>query len=396
MKESIFNYHSVINDKNYLFNTNNGGLLELTKSDFNNEEKDYLARQGFYVDENIDEIQKLEEEVNESIWSGSESLELTIALTNQCNFKCAYCYQDKNQKVMSMQVADDILQKIESILSKGNYKEIYIHYFGGEPLLNIPILKYLDNNICKSAQDNHVKYVSFITTNGEMLDDSVLQSVKLDHIQLTFDGREETHNKLRISETFHFKDEIALLKKILDTTNARITLRMNACVENKEEIREFYQSILKQFGYERIDINLNRMIKFHEKDNFEMLDQKEYAQLFFDIKKLYEEITGKFQLPIPRKTNCKFICGMAYSISPDGYCNFCSGSVENGTILFKDIDITKRNEIKFRKECKSCTFLPLCLVGCIVQHNIGAGCCTYEKFCMEDILKYYIEKTEAL
>ena len=29
MKESIFNYHFLINDKEYLFNTNNGGLIEL-------------------------------------------------------------------------------------------------------------------------------------------------------------------------------------------------------------------------------------------------------------------------------------------------------------------------------------------------------------------------------
>lgn len=395
MRESIFNYYVNLNNKKYLFNTNNGGLIELNNQGFNNEEMKYLQDHGYYIDKEEDEVQKLENEINNSIIQGSSSLELTISLTNQCNFKCSYCYQDKNSKVMTQKTADEILDKIVDILKSGGYKELYIHYFGGEPLLNIPILMYLDKSIHLISRDNGIVYRAYITTNGSLLSDDILENVKFDHIQLTFDGNENTHNRLRISETFHFHEEMNLLKKILHTTDSKITLRMNACGQNKNEILEFYEYALETFGYERIHINLNRMIKFHKDDKFDMLPQKEYARLFFQLKILYERLTGKIELPLPRKYSCKFICGLSYSISPDGYCNLCSGSVENGTRLFKDVDIDKRKKIIFRDACKKCICLPLCLGGCVVQHDVGAGCCTYEKFCLEDILKYYIEKSQS-
>lgn len=167
---------------------------------------------------------------------------------------------------------------------------------------------------------------------------------------------------------------------------------MNACVENKEEILKFYQYAIETFGEERLDINLNRMIKFHEKDNFEMLDAKEYAELFLELKVLLHKLTGTFLLPMPRSSICRFICGSAYSINPDGLCNLCSGSVENGKIAFEEVDINQKKEVILREKCKRCKFVPLCLGGCIVQHDIGAGCCTYEKYCIDKILEYYILK----
>lgn len=396
MKESIFNYYITINNKKYLFNTNNCGLLELPETDFTDEEKEYLVEHGFYVKDEEDEIQKLENEINDNIRQKDNTLELTIALTNQCNFRCAYCYQDKNHKVMTEQTAGYIIQKIKELLSTREYEELLIQYFGGEPLLNVPILKQLDKNIKLIAQKENVKYHTYLTTNGAMLNDELLSTVGFENIQLTFDGKENTHNRLRISDNFHFRDEIILLQKIIENTNARVILRMNACAQNKSEILDFYQFILKTFGHERIDINLNRMIKYHEDDDFEMMTEQEYAELFYELQMLVGKITGKLQLPIARKTPCKFTCGIAYSISPDGCCNLCSGSSKDGTILFKDIDITEYNLIKFREECKRCVCLPLCLGGCEVQYELSAGCCTYEKFCLDSILRSYIEKMEVV
>lgn len=361
MNASIFNYYSTINNKKYLFNSDNCGLLELPEADFANEEKEYLIEQGFYVKDDEDEIQKLKKEINDNIRRKDSTLELTIALTNQCNFRCKYCYQDKNHKVMTRQIADDIIQKVKEILNTGQYEEICIHYFGGEPLLNIPILKRLDKNIKLIAQNENVKYHTYLTTNGSMLTDELLSTMEFENIRLTFDGKEDTHNSLRISDSFHFRDEILLLQKIIENTNARVVLRMNACAQNKCEILDFYQFVLENLGYERISVNLNRMIKYHENDDFEMLTQQEYAELFYELQMLVGKITGKTQLPMDGKTPCKLTCGIAYSISPDGCCNLCSGSSTGGTMLFKDIDIAKYNLIKFREECESCVCLPLCL-----------------------------------
>lgn len=48
---------------------------------------------------------------------------------------------------MTTEVANMIIEKIDRILNDNIFEGINIHYFGGEPLLNIPVLIYLDENI---------------------------------------------------------------------------------------------------------------------------------------------------------------------------------------------------------------------------------------------------------
>lgn len=295
MKESLFNYRFEYENQKYIFNTNNNGLIQINNDIFTEEEREYLRVNRFWVDDNEDEIALLEREINHNIQKRQKELELTIALTNYCNFSCVYCYQNKNEKLMTTEVANMIIEKIDRILNDNIFEGINIHYFGGEPLLNIPVLIYLDENI----------------------------------------------------------------KKITDN--------------------------------ERIEINPNRTIKYHQDDSFEMLSVQEYAEVAYQIKLLWSEQKGKFELPVPRSTPCKFPYGNAYAISPEGYCTFCSGSMDQEKKYFFDVDIENKKMFSVRKECKKCNILPLCLGGCIIQYNLRAGACTYEKYELKNILISYIK-----
>ncbi len=51
-------------------------------------------------------------------------------------------------------------------------------------------------------------------------------------------------------------------------------------------------------------------------DSFEMLSVQEYAEVAYQIKYILSEQKGKFELPVPRSTPCKFPYGNAYAISP--------------------------------------------------------------------------------
>lgn len=381
-----------MNEKKYLFNFLNGGLIQISES-MTNEEIQYLYQNGFYVDDNKNEVEDLEKEVKKNIETDYQSMELTIALTNQCNFECIYCYQDKNKKEMETNTADALLQKIRMGLDNFPYKRVYIHYFGGEPLLNVNMLLYLHEAIKNLCMEKDVKYVSFITTNGQMLSTNLIKTIQFDYIQLTFDGEGKVHDKLRKSESFHFDDEIRLLENILKNSQSCIILRMNACEENRNEILPFYKYIFDTYGYERFQINLNRMIKYHPNDPFEMLSQKDYAELFYELNLLKEQYTGEFELPIALKVPCKFISGCAYSISSDGYCTYCSGLIENAEKLFQNVDFTDRKTINFREECRKCQMFPICLGGCPVQHNLHTGACTFEKYMIDNILQHFIQKT---
>lgn len=382
-------------DFKYIFNTNNGGLISTNPDGYTDEEKEYLIKNKFWVEDNTDEVSELEQEVNKNIWQGLDSLELTIALTNHCNFRCVYCYQDKNEQKMSLDVADKILDKIDRMLQYKRYEVIKIHYFGGEPLLNIPILCYLDEKITALSKKYQILYQAYLTTNGSMLTDELMSKVHFYSIQLTFDGMKNTHNSLRVSDSFHFDDEVQLIGRIMEHSDARIILRMNICKQNQEEIIALHRYVFDKYGWDRIEINPNRMIKYHEKDQFDMLSPKEYAEILFRLKVFMDKATGTYKLPIPRITPCKFPTGNAYAISPKGLCAFCSGEMNGGNTYFWDIDVNKKKEIRFRDECKKCVCLPLCLGGCIVQYRLNAGCCTHHKYEMKEILTYYIEKLQS-
>ena len=283
MKESLFNYRFEYENQKYIFNTNNNGLIQINNDIFTEEEREYLRVNRFWVDDNEDEIALLEREINHNIQKRQKELELTIALTNYCNFSCVYCYQNKNEKLMTTEVANMIIEKIDRILNDNKFEGINIHYFGGEPLLNIPVLIYLDENIKKITDKIGIVYKAFLTTNGSMLSKELLQKVKFSSIQLTFDGLEKTHDRLRVSDHFPFKEEIELIENIMNFSQAKVLLRTNICKENKDEIIALHKYIFEKFGNERIEINPNRTIKYHQDDSFEMLFVQEYAEVAYQI-----------------------------------------------------------------------------------------------------------------
>ena len=295
-------------------------------------------------------------------------------------------YYDK-KFIMSIEEAGKILSAYFQVVDSVEHFTVT----GGEPLLNIPVLIYLDENIKKITDKIGIVYKAFLTTNGSMLSKELLQKVKFSSIQLTFDGLEKTHDRLRVSDHFHFKEEIELIENIMNFSQAKVLLRTNICKENKDEIIALHKYIFEKFGNERIEINPNRTIKYHQDDSFEMLSVQEYAEVAYQIKLLWSEQKGKFELPVPRSTPCKFPYGNAYAISPEGYCTFCSGSMDQEKKYFFDVDIENKKMFSVRKECKKCNILPLCLGGCIIQYNLRAGACTYEKYELKNILISYIK-----
>lgn len=64
-------------------------------------------------------------------------LNLTIAPTSNCNFRCPYCYERNslNEKRMNDTTANDILKMIEDRIP--HLEAIDLTWYGGEPLLEL-------------------------------------------------------------------------------------------------------------------------------------------------------------------------------------------------------------------------------------------------------------------
>ena len=124
MKASLYNYSLRLPNKTTLFlnfytlsllalNGFEAGLAKKILANPNRAWKarsskelwDTLINQGFLIPDDGDEIARLKES-HEIGRANQSSLSLTIVPTLACNFRCVYCYQEKNQGAMTKAVEE--------------------------------------------------------------------------------------------------------------------------------------------------------------------------------------------------------------------------------------------------------------------------------------------------
>lgn len=120
---------------------------------------------------------------------------VTLTLTECCNLKCRYCYEEhKTLRTMTWETAKMILDKE---LNQKDYSEaINFELFGGEPFLQFELIKkiveYLKTNKAKKP------FRLFVTTNGTLVHGEIQEWLKQNRyaIQcgLSLDGTKEMHD----------------------------------------------------------------------------------------------------------------------------------------------------------------------------------------------------------
>jgi uncharacterized protein len=73
-------------------------------------------------------------------------------------------------------------------------------FFGGEPLLNLPVMYYLAERLSAAAAGRGVRMTSSIITNGLLLTPEVVDRMLrfgLKSVKITLDGDRDTHNRMR-------------------------------------------------------------------------------------------------------------------------------------------------------------------------------------------------------
>ena len=164
-----------------------------------------LAEHGFIVesrDADRDNLQRFFHEVRES----REQLRMTVLTTLQCNFACDYCIQgdhgdyNKHAAKMSLETAARVGDWAEQRLEALRPESYVLTFFGGEPLLNLPVMYYLAERMWKVCDARGVRMLINIITNGLLLTPEIvdrLNAFGLNGIKITLDGDRDTHNRMR-------------------------------------------------------------------------------------------------------------------------------------------------------------------------------------------------------
>jgi uncharacterized protein len=164
-----------------------------------------LAEHGFIVDTREAERQDLRQFFRD-VREGTDTLKVTVLTTLQCNFACDYCIQgdhgdyNKHAAKMSMEMAAKVGAWIEGRLDAITPNRLVLTFFGGEPLLNLPVLYYLAERLHASCEARGVRLLINIITNGLLLSRELVERLNplgLNGIKITLDGDRDAHNRSR-------------------------------------------------------------------------------------------------------------------------------------------------------------------------------------------------------
>lgn len=126
---------------------------------------------------------------------------IALFVTQECNLNCIYCYGDGGNYGCSGHLTSNIAQKAVDWLIEhsGDLKNLNISFFGGEPLLNFPVIKEVVEYARKMGHINNKEFKFGITTNLSLLNNEKLVFLKENNIttNVSFDGPKETQDKQR-------------------------------------------------------------------------------------------------------------------------------------------------------------------------------------------------------
>lgn len=361
----------------------NGGVEQVktmlnNPSEIMNVTQSYLLRKGFLIDsETFDEEYVCDELFVEHIHSNT--LTITLQVTDGCNFNCIYCPQDHQSKLMTKKTYDSVLNYV--IKNKERFTHLELILFGGEPSTAhksyLPFLKELNKILTFYGKS----LVGSMVTNGYLITNSILEelyNLNVCGYQITLDGNKETHNRQRMLKNGNGSFDVVYsnilnIKERTDLSRLSIGIRINVSKELLD-ISEHWLPILEPFsndgrfyidlavienrGGDRIGNYLNTM---------EIIDEMHPMLLLVKEKLLeYKLFEGNIK---PNFFVCKDMNKKALSVDAYGSVRACSsmhlhnaiGSLEsNGNVILSDLKKHKEFYASKYELCENCELKPLC------------------------------------
>lgn len=181
------------------------------------------------------------------------NVDYILYTTERCNLTCVYC-ENAEDRGKYQQDIDYDKNKLVKFLNK--QKNVNLHFYGGEPLLNIAFIDFLLKRVnCKRAT---------LQTNGLLfhrLSKELLN--KFEVVSISLDGSEKITDEFRGKGVY--KKAIDNVKKIKDKGyNGIINVRMTITpgVDIQDSVEHFIDDCKIKFDYIHWQLN----VLFHEND----------------------------------------------------------------------------------------------------------------------------------
>ena len=345
-----------------------------------------LHKQGIVVSREVDENKVMQDWFDQLRYS-TKTMECMILTTYNCNFACPYCFEEgvKEKKYLHEPKADQIIAWLQQKALKNSPKEIHIIFYGGEPLMNIPIIEYIGSRMKSWSAEHGIKFFFSLVTNGVGLTGKVadrLVPCGLKVAKITVDGPKEVHDKFRpfLNGRGSFDIIMNNIKEVWD--KLQVTIGANFNSHSYPYLFKFLD-YLEQEGL-KDKIALIDFKPITDRPNQPIVDQTacpthetdpEYGDQVLNIKR--EFMKRGFKTSEPMGTNfCEFKAGdMKSIIDTNGIIYKCPSMVGMPQFSFGTVEeeltenegykeLMKIELVDFQKQCKSCEFIPICAGGC--------------------------------
>jgi len=383
---------------------------------------DLLWENGFLVTDRAADRRALDAYIT-GYKTNREELNVTVLTTLQCNFACDYCFQgdhgdyNKFAEKMTLETAARVSDWIDRQLDDVQPERLVLTFFGGEPLLNLPVMYELAEQAHRSTESRGVRLVLSIITNGLLLTPEVVDRLVpygLDGIKITLDGDRDTHNRMRPLRGGQgtFDRIIENIRQIADRP-VRIAIGGNfdeTSVDSYPALLDFLEE--QEFADKLVKVNFKPVIRTHETalakgiipltvvsgsgkplngtcmsnagsgsglgcDNCSFIDQK-LTMLREETKRHgFPTLDGVHEGP------CHVHHDHAHTIGPDGSLYACPGftgelAQSTGHIDGRHDPLRAKARERFDRlnpwnDCGDCAFIPVCAGGCLVASHTQLG-----------------------
>jgi uncharacterized protein len=315
---------------------------------------------------------------------------LVLMLAGGCNMGCTYCfekdvpiYQELN--LMTREKADEIL---DWFFNHQEGKKAHVQLYGGEALLNWPILQYVVERMEAWAHKNDIELTKYLITNGTLLKAERIAYLK-DHnvtIQVSVDGDADTHNRFRILKSGKpTMDRIRPNIEELSRQGADFNLRAVLTRQNSDPnavIRGLRSLEADRVSFEVVATD-NTDAQFTDKD-WKIFNEKYHDFIhapYEEWSKLPDEMQSMI-IRICEHQRVFYGCGAGISevtVAPDGSIYECQRIYREPYSKVADNKSPTQLASQFltmvddRPICQDCWARYLCGGGCMHQSHVGHG-----------------------
>src|SRR5262245_21991600 len=334
---------------------------------------------------------------------------MVLNVTNQCNLSCEYCYEygegkivdtenGRQPKFMSEETARDSVDFM--LRESGGNKVAHVTFFGGETLLNFPVLKktiaYARQRAAEEGKD-----VDFsLTTNATLLKPEIIEFLAENRVGVTIsiDGPKEVQDKFRVfhNGTGSYDIVAPKIRELLKRHRSRPIGARVTLTSGKMDIRRIYTHLTEEIGFWEVGFapvttSPNRAHAIGEGGYDEMLSQfRDLAYDFLEaavanrhhgfsnVKETLEELHKGVSKAYP--------CGAGLGllgVATDGdvaLCHRFAGSDSHGVgTVSEGIDrdaqraVREKHHIANKTDCSKCWARPLCSGGCYHEAHTRYG-----------------------